>query len=262
MVRHKVIIAFPGPRPESFEAARMLFCHPGSPHDLEISNSGNSWDNFNTLWSDALNSAEKDEATHFAMVHADVEPGEGWLDTSLAELDAKEADLISCSIRLKEGTGLLSCGVGNPANRWNPHFRFTVKESLLLPETWNVADALNVLGPCGGAQPDWPLLHNNGCWVADLRRPIFHRTDGAGNLLAWFDFRRRITRKPDGKLSVFGESEDWFFSRQLNALGAKTFITRKVKTNHKDGSFRFGNWLPVGQEHDDEARSLWPSEAT
>ncbi len=239
----KVLLSCPGP---SLNAGTLRgVCLASSRHPFEVLTGSCAWDGFNGPWVDALNSAERGEATHFAMLHGDVIPDAGWLDVLIDEMDRTQADLISVVIPIKDGRGICSCGVGNPENTWTPLRRLAMREVMNLPGTFGAAE----LG-----YPGYPLLHNNGCWAADLRRKVFHRTDGNGQLLARFEFPRRVMRGKDG-LFVQCESEDWFFSRQLHALGARTFLTRLVKLAHR-GDCNFVNWSAWGSSATDEESGI------
>lgn len=230
-----LLLGFPGPS-MSFETSHSLYCASlRQPVPIVLGSKG-SWDNFNTLWANALNFAAQGQITHFAMIHSDVQAPEGWADTLLDELAARDGDLISAAIPIKDSRGVCSCGIGDQDDPWEPFRRFTVRELAGLPETFDAA---------GAGYPDRWLLHNNGLWLADLRKPVFHQTDARGVLRAYFDFRREVYRDAkDGLLHVRGESEDWWFSRRLADLGAKTFLTSKVQVAHKGGGnfANFGDW--------------------
>ncbi len=62
--------------------------------------------NFNTLWCRALNLRRKRRVDYFAMLHADIEPEEGWLDALVGELEAHSADVFSAVVPIKEDRGL------------------------------------------------------------------------------------------------------------------------------------------------------------
>lgn len=218
----KVFLSVPGPSisPGSLRGACLA---TDGRHEIEILLGSAAWDGFNGPWIDVLNQSKQGDGTHFAMLHSDISPDPGWLDVLMSEMEQLEADLISVIVPLKDDRGICSCGIGNPHNSWAPLKRLTMTEVMALPETINAYD----LG-----YPGYALLHNNGCWLADLRRPIFHETDREGRLLAYFNFPREVRRGPDGLFKVVGESEDWFFSRQLHYLKAKTYLTRKVILGH------------------------------
>jgi len=217
-------------------------------HRVDLDNNGNGFDDFNAMWARALNEFEAGRITHAAMLHADIQPQAGWLDILMDEIEEKQADLISVACAMKDQRGLCNAGLSDE-DHWRAFRRFAVSELRRFPPTFDASHT---------DHPDKILLHNTGCWVADLRRPIFRQTDEAGNLIAWFDFPTRICRdEKNGKWINKRESEDWFFSRQLHLLGARTFITRKVKINHI-GDALFSNHGDWGIEECDEAgRHLW-----
>lgn len=225
-------------------------------HDVRIpeSSGGTGWDDFNALWAAGLNLAEADEITHFAMLHSDVVPDAGWIDVLMGEMESLGADLISTAIPLKDNRGLTSCGLGDPANRWSAWRRFTVRELAAMPPTFSLGDT---------GYTDKILLHNTGCWVCDLRNPMFFETDADGSLKCWFDFPTKVSRLPNGKWAHARESEDWFFSRKLHERSAKTFITRKVRLRHR-GDHDFPNHGAWGtyKNGDEDTAPLWRSEVT
>lgn len=197
---------------------------------------------FNTLWCEALNRNERDEEiTHFAMLHSDINAGQNWIDTLMRVLDDKEADLVSAVNAIKDDRGLTSTGVGLRGVNWRPWRRFTMKFLETIPRTFNAAEA---------GFPDKVLLHNTGCWVADLRRPLFHQANPEGELIASFTIRDRIVRR-NGTWRPEVEPEDWYFSRRLDDLGANTYATRELVTNHF-GLSSIGNQGDWGTREDDD----------
>lgn len=253
--RHDVFLGFPGPS-MAYGAAQGYFLCSNGGHKVRVANAANSWDNFNHLWVQALNLIG-DGVTHFAMLHADVAPVESefrWLDVLLSEMDRLDLDLVSCAIAIKDWPilrGLTSCGIGDPGDEWHPYKRLTVRETLAIGKTFNAAD----LGYDG-----WPLLHNNGLWVADLRKPLFRKTDERGTLRAFFNFPKQVYLDPaDGKFKVNGFSEDWWFSMRLWELGAQTAICPQIKIDHVEGRVRWPNYLPWGTytDGDEDTRYKW-----
>ncbi len=219
-------------------------------HRVDLDNNGNGWDDFNALWARALNRAERGEISHFAMLHSDVVPQPGWVDILMDELEELKGDLISVACPMKDSRGVCNCGWSDPRNRWGAWRRITVSELQSLPPTFSLKDSLH---------PDKVLLHNTGCFLADLRSPIFRQTDLDGNLIAWFDFPTKIRRDSEtGQWMNLRESEDWFFSRQLHILGAQTYLTRKVRLNHV-GNVSFSNDYAWGDytDGDEDTRPLW-----
>ena len=223
--------------------------------------SGNSWDNFNALWAMALNRHEEDPSmTHFAMLHADVTPAPGWLDLLIEEMERRPCSLISAIVPLKDRRHVTSAGIGFRAHGWQGALRrMTVAEMLARKWTMGVEDRHfgETFDAADLGYPDFPLLHNNGCWCADLRDPRFYATDVDGALQAAFHFPKRIVRDSlRGKWIVQGESEDWWFSRQVWKLGIPTALTSRVRLSH-DGGERFENSVPGTHQADEETRCYW-----
>ena len=250
---YTVFIGPPGPS-LSTGTVKALLALTTSRHTVKFGFSGNGWDDFDHLWVEALNASEAGYITHFAMLHADVMPdandGEPvWLDTLIEELDRLDLDMVSCLVPMKDFSGLTSSGIGDPSNPWGPYRRFTMREVPNFPETFNAAD----VGYAG-----YPLLHNTGCWVADLRRDVFHQVDEEGTSRTYFGFPQRVHRQAmTGRWIVDRESEDWFFSRGLHSLNAKTAITRKVKLTHR-GWAGYKNYDTWGtDEHDYKTAQNW-----
>ncbi len=133
---------------------------------------------------------------------------------------------------------------------------------MTLPPTFGLDD-LRMRGFCGEQHGDKILLHNTGCFLVDLRKPVFRQADAAGDLIAWFNFPTRVRREPRTGLWIANrESEDWFFSRQLHALGAKTRITRKVQLahGHNPGCTNCEAWGEYDHGDRDTA-ALWEASA-
>jgi len=246
--RHTVSLAFPGGNLD-WQAAKGFMQATLGAHDVTLENSRMGWDDMNTLWVRALNAAAHGEVTHFAMLHSDIQPSAGWLDVLLGEMDDRDADMVSAVVALKNHHGLTSCGVGDLDNPWEPFRRFTTRELMEFPETFSIFDT---------PHPDRYLLHNSGCMVVDLRKPLWRTVDSDSCLKACFSFPIRARILPDGKVVHERESEDWFFSRQIAALGAKTFATRKVETWHF-GNSGFANYFAWGdyQDGDEQTASKW-----
>jgi len=182
---------------------------------------------FNQLWCLALNEAVEKGLTHFAMIHADIEPPPGWLDAMIDELEAKRLDVLSAAVPLKDPRGLTSTAlVSGDGDPWQVHCRLSLAEVHRLPETFTPADV-------GGRK----LLLNTGLWVC--------RFDLKWAELVHFTINDRIVRGADGKYAAEVDSEDWDMSRKLNALGLKLGCTRKIPVDHR-GQFVFSNAAPWG----------------
>lgn len=176
---------------------------------------------FNRFWDKALNDKEEHGATHAVMLHDDVCPEDGWLDTLLDEMERTGADVISCVVPIKSPEGLTSTAIGwGTGNPFRPLRRLTMHEVMTLPETFGRED-VTLEGP-----PD--LMVNTGCWIADLRQPWVESN-------VFRNVSRRV--KSGGKWKTECLSEDWAFSCDLVRWGAKVLATRKVKLYHDNRAF-------------------------
>lgn len=202
---------------------------------------------FNFILAAALNLKLQGDCTHLAFLHADISPQFHWIDVLAEEMNRLDADFISAVSPIKDSRGLVSTGIGFPLMTWSPLRRFTMAELMKLPETFSIADTM---------YPECVLLHNSGCWLADLRKPVFTQLNDNDELECHFTINDRIAFV-DGKYKNEVEPEDWFFSRVLHRLGANTYVTRKVALGHF-GECEFRNDRVWGYESADETcRELW-----
>lgn len=187
--------------------------------------------NFNALWVSALNLARAGRAPdYFAMLHADVEPQDWWLDTLIDELEDKNLDVLSAVVPIKDSHGLTSTALSHPdGDPFRILCRLTMADVHRLPETFTSDDVGH------------PLLLNTGLWVC--------RFDEAWTRKVRFTINDRIVTLPDGSYRAQCEPEDWYFSRLCHELGLKLGATRKVKLEHR-GTAAFTNDRPWGQPFD------------
>lgn len=206
-------------------------CTRRREHHVELMNYGSSLLalNFNRLWCWALNAARTGRPVdYFAMQHADIEPGEYWLDTLLDELEARDLDVLGVVAPIKDPRGVTSIAVAHAGgDPWRVRNRLTMAEVFRLPETFTSADV-------GG-----PLLLNTGLWVCRFREAWARKV--------FFTVNDRIVRTPDGAYAPQVEPEDWFSSRLYHELGLRVGCTRKVRLHHR-GEMAFGNTHPWGQD--------------
>lgn len=204
--------------------------------------------NMNTLWCGALNDAKENGLEYFAMQHSDVQVEDFWLDSLIAELEARQLDVLGVVVPIKDQNGLTSTALGvkdaagwrldgdvwcEDGTQWRPHARLTMAEVYRLPETFTSEDV------------GYPLLLNTGLWVCrfnlDWARKVF------------FTVNDRIVLDPDGRFQVQDEPEDWFVSRLFHALGLRIGCTRKIAVAHH-GHMNFANTHPWGAwSHDEQA---------
>lgn len=170
---------------------------------------------FNRLFAAYLTNQAEKGYTHFAMIHSDMAPTAGWLDTMLEEMEKHDLDVISAVAPIKDERGLTSCG-------WAPFdtgrvTRFTVKEVQQFPTTFTAAD-------CG--HPNDMLMVNTGCWVARQHR-WFQEFPG-------FNIQDAIVRDPaTGKITAHVLSEDWNWSQWLARRGdVKVGATKAFRCAH------------------------------
>lgn len=230
---------------------------------------------FNQAWVRALNmQREGRDITHFAMLHDDVVPADGWLRTLLEDLRNTGADLVSAVIPIKDSRGVTSTAIDDPEDEFQVHRRLTMYEIVRLPKVFSAAD----LG-C----PDRKLLVNTGCWCCRFNRPwryyphfqimdriIFRLKDPEtarqeGKWWAQHLFgrgRNKLSQNqaaglatnnelPPGEWAAEVDSEDWNFSRQVQEQGARVVATSRVELIHQ-GGFPWPNNQEWGEYEWDE----------
>jgi hypothetical protein len=231
--------------------------------------------NFNRLWGEALIRNDVGQVDYFAMLHSDIGPSEGWLDTLLAEMKRVDADVISAVAAFKDGSEITSTGIGHPNYDWSPLHRFTVPECHeFFPPTFGQTDVEayldrveregTIVSEPGcrevnleGDKSAYPLLVNTGCMLVRLDRPWCRETrpdDEARLAFAW-EFRNKVVRepippghRPEGNLPQdcevmyrsYFDSEDWRASRHWHRRGVRVFATTAVSVDHY-GTTRSGN---------------------
>jgi hypothetical protein len=223
-----------------------VYLHPSEYLDLVTTRakrrSSLLCNNFNHLWATAIQQVTKREVTHFAMLHSDVGPDIYWVDTLYEELVKHDADVVSAVIPIKDTRGLTSTAILGE-NGWGRR-RLTMTEVMALPETFGIEDTVKA-----GLNPDRrPLLVNTGCWICDLRKPMFHELDEEGWYKIHFTIRDGIRRTGD-EIQIHLEPEDWYFSRLISEVNpdVRVFATRRVRLNHRGeqdfpNDIEFGNW--------------------
>lgn len=197
---------------------------------------------FNTIWHGALEIRRREPErgiTHFGMLHADIAPEPGWVDVLVDEMERTGADVVSAVVPIKDGKGLTSTAVEDPADEWSVLRRLTMREVHRLPETFSIDDL--------GYDDGRALLVNTGCWLADLSKPWCRDVV--------FTIRDCVRFLADGTPEVCVIPEDWGFSKWLHGRGGKVLATRKVKLVHFGGADGYGNTEAWGSSFVDEAYS-------
>lgn len=167
--------------------------------------------NFNFLWANALN--ERKTMTHFLMLHADITPDECFIDKMMEIMGNSKSDILSVVSPIKSSEGLTSTAI-DLDGKWGVK-RLTLKEIFDREPTFT----------------DENLLVNTGLMLVDMRKPWVEKIH--------FRFEDDIIQH-EGKYKAVGMSEDWLFSRDARALGAKIYATREVPLLHH-GSAAYPN---------------------
>jgi len=169
------------------------------------------------------------------MLHGDVFPAAGWIDTLIDEAERLGADMVSAVAPLKNDSGYTSTALAtSPVPELNREcLRLTQSQVLhkKFPESFDVnmaADALEGLPEPCRPQCDPPriaLLCNTGCFVVRLDRD--------------WDWTKTCFSMVDGLEVVNGQyqtklfSEDWMLSLKVAQAGGRVFATRKVQLVHR-----------------------------
>lgn len=189
---------------------------------------------FNEMWVAALNfqlygTAKQREITHFAMVHDDVHPADGWLDIMLEALLEYDADVMSVVCPIKTLDGITSTAIEHATDRFTIERRLTMTEVFNLPDVFDARD-------CGYF--DRKLLINTGCWICDFTKPwrLARNSDGKTLKLRFhIDNEIREVQTNEGlRWQAVVASEDWNFSREIMEVNpkAKVYATRRVPIGH------------------------------
>lgn len=210
-------------------AAKGFYGWPSSGEAVDIAGGAESEGSllarsFNDCLCLALGKRDRGEATHMAMLHNDIEPGQFWVDGLWDVMRRTGADLVSAIVCIKENVGnpRTSTAIGLEADPWAVK-RFIRRDDLAtLPPSF---------GPEAACGPGEVLLVNSGMWLADLRRPWWDDIDDKGTPFA-FTIRDRVIRNADGTRTPEVRSEDWEMSRDLQRAGAKLVVTREVAAIH------------------------------
>jgi hypothetical protein len=166
---------------------------------------------FNTLWCEALDMRELG-VTHFLMMHSDIGvEGRGWLDKMLETMEKTGADVLSAVVPIKSGEGVTSTAYevdGGEFPGWQLR-RYTMTE---------------IHGMKGKTFTHPRILVNTGIMLVDFRKPWVEEMH--------FHFEDDIRKDRKGQRRVLNWPEDWLFSREARAKGAKLWATREVLVVH------------------------------
>lgn len=152
---------------------------------------------YNSTFQTAMKSRDYGQITHYAMIHADIEPvvprGYGvpsWLDILYAEMLETGADVVSVVSPYKEPAyERTTTVIGNPDDPWLPKRHILLSDRSRLPETFGIED-------CGDPATEF-LQVNTGLMLVDISKPYWDipREGGDGESFA-FELMQRIIRVP------------------------------------------------------------------
>lgn len=164
--------------------------------------------NHNRLLATALNLRQRDDFTHLMLMHSDVSPeDDDWFETFCAEAEASQADVIAATIPIKDNVGATSTALDIGKDKWHPA-RLSQKQVCDLPKTFT-ADK---------------LLLNTGLMLINLSCPWLGRV--------CFHMQDIVEKDAEGNWVARVASEDWEFSREAVASGAKLYATSAVRLFH------------------------------
>lgn len=228
-LKPRLFVGMPHPGLVTPKAAHALYvpASPGWLAGLKVSPAANSIApaGFNDLLALALNLMDKGEVTHFAMIHADVEPGPAWFDALYDEMIGAGAGLISACIAIKEPgeDPPISTAVGLIDRPRERPRRLRRADLSALPVTFSIDDLPHGPGEC--------LLVNTGLWAADLTHPAWDAFPG-------FACDTWIEKGPDGRRASRVVPEDWAMSRWAARNGVKVVATQAIEVFHSG----LGTW--------------------
>lgn len=231
--RPKVVVTMPRYGDVSMGAARG-FCAPSTTRNVppeahvdvvawcETSTSATP-SSFNNLLAMALGYRDDGIATHFAMIHSDIDPHGAWVNVLWNEMRRHDAAVMTTVIPIKNMQGKTSTAVGSLDDPWRIRRYIMQADRSHLPDTFGQADV------CGD---DEVLLVNTGLWLADLRHEFWDSFS-----FRWFN---RILKKEDGTRECQFRPEDWEMSRELHAAGLKVMATWLLPVTHH-GAYGYEN---------------------
>jgi len=195
----------------------------------------------------ALEQHEAGNADYILYWHSDIVPEALFVDKMVAIAEAKNADVLSVVVPIKDEKGLTSTALDEPMNDKPPDWRV---RRLTMAEIWGQE-------PVNGRTleatfTDPKLLVNTGLLLIKLSAPWVQNI--------YFHFDDRIIRW-QGRRRAFLIPEDWMFSRDARRLGCTSmWATREVFVEHK-GMASFPNNAVWGWKTDRAPKSMTPEVA-
>lgn len=174
--------------------------------------------NFNDLLCQAVNSG----ATHFCLLHSDIEiDQDDWIDEMLKLMSREQVDVLSVASPIKN-TQDFSCGISD-ANCYKRR-RFSREDLAGLPPTFKTTDVRQQFD-----EPAGVMIFNTGCLMMRLSK--------IDPVVVAFQMIDKIERK-NGKLACDNVPEDWFFSVVCHKLAIPYACTREIRLLHSG----FATW--------------------
>ncbi len=204
----------------------------------------------NELLCIALNN--RPEIDKLLIVHNDILPDHGYLAQMHKDMRQSGADVLGAVIPIKDSKGLTSTALlprlGDEHDmQGRKEFRrrrLTIKEAARLPDIFDAHDLNHLFGE---ETTEPILLVNTGMLLIDVTKPFVEKVH--------FEINDEIFRHDDsGQFYADVEPEDWFFSRQCAARGARICVTRRVHLRHV-GRANFPNTGDWGEWDNDQT---WP----
>lgn len=179
---------------------------------------------FNTLWAKALNNPER--ITHFAMCHDDILPEALWVERLINEMEARELDILSTVIPIKDNRGLTSTGIKDLAtgDLRRICMRELFGEKAKLPQTFTRKEVKEAGIELHGFEC---LVVNTGLWVCRFDRSWVETFPG----FTCYDEIRRQPADPS-KWEAVCLPEDWAFSEWATRNNLRVGATTLVKAWH------------------------------
>jgi hypothetical protein len=170
---------------------------------------------------------------YFCLLHDDIIPQSDWIEVLVSEIQRVEADVLAVVIPARDRSGMTMTGIAESADLWSMVRRLSIKEVHALPETFGqeILDDRQIFST------------STGCMIVDARK-------------SWVLENQVCFRTMDsivnhrGKWMAHTRTEDETFMRDVQRIGAKLCLTRKVELQHCDWSGT-SNQEVFGQEVDE-----------
>lgn len=199
------------------------------PFDVAIAMIGTSdlCRTFNLLWCEALNRG----ATHFAMLHDDLVPDDGWLIRLWLAMRNTGAACVSAVSPIKNESGRTSTAVAPPLPPAAQHealWSWAIKRQVMLddlpamPTVFGAADV-------PGCAPGDVLLANTGCMLLDVQAIVTAIPDFC------FDMVHALENVDGFWKCKNDRTEDWEMSRTLARAGLKVVCHQGIRLQHFGG---------------------------